>query len=101
MLVCMNRHETAGAVPPELTLGWRLKMALDAGGVSALGMANHIGVTRQTVSRWMADKGSPPHRGYLIAWADATGVPLGWLESGKWPDPSLTPARYPEQLVGV
>ena len=68
---------------PELTLGWRLKMALDSGGVTAREMADRLGVTRQTISRWMGDKGRPPHLTYLRAWAEYTDVPFGWLDSGE------------------
>lgn len=57
---------------PELTLGWRLKMAL--GNHSAGAMARELGVTRATVSRWMGDKGAPPKKAYVQQWALITGV---------------------------
>lgn len=60
---------------PALTLGWRLKMSL--GEESTQGMADHLGVSRATVSRWMSDRGAPPKRAYLLQWALATGTSLG------------------------
>src|SRR5688572_24824731 len=66
---------------PELTLGWRLKMAL--GDMPATDMADALGVSRQTVSRWMADRGAPPRRVYIRAWADLTDTDLTWLLTGE------------------
>lgn len=68
---------------PALTLGWRMKMAL--GDDSVQEMANYLGVSRATLSRWMADKGAPPKRAYLMQWALRTNVPLVWLETGETP----------------
>lgn len=68
---------------PTLTLGWRLKMAL--GEMHAQEMADLLGVNRGTVSRWMADKGAPPKRAYLLQWAMATDTDYGWLETGNAP----------------
>lgn len=88
---------------PALTLGWRLKMAL--GEMSAQTMADHLGVSRQTLSRWMADKGAPPKRAYVVQWALATGVPVEWLERGavdqSGPDGggSRDTQRYADVLV--
>lgn len=65
---------------PALTLGWRLQMALGEG--SAQDMADSLGVSRATVSRWMHDKGAPPKRAYLMQWALITGVPVEWLSAG-------------------
>lgn len=70
---------------PALTLGWRLQMAL--GEISAQEMADNLGVSRATVSRWMHDKGAPPRRAYIAQWAMATGVPVEWLEHGNAPQP--------------
>lgn len=93
---------------PEVTLGWRLKIAL--GDMSAQEMAESLGVSRQTLSRWMADRGQPPRKAYINQWALLTGVDAAWLESG-FGDPRHTPpdgprgggdpaalARYTERL---
>ena len=73
---------------PPLTLGWRLKMSLGEGSVQE--MADYLGVSRATVSRWMAGKGAPPKRAYVLQWALHTDVPVDWLESGTG-DPAPTP----------
>ena len=65
---------------PALTLGWRLKMALNE--IPAHEMAEHLEVSRQTLSRWMADRGAPPKRAYILQWALRTGVDPVWLETG-------------------
>lgn len=69
---------------PLLTLGWRMKMAL--GDDSVQEMAEYLGVSRATLSRWMADKGAPPKRAYVMQWAFRTNVPLAWLETGEIPE---------------
>ena len=65
---------------PTLTLGWRLKMSL--GDMKAEDMADQLGVSRQTLSRWMGDKGAPPKRAYLMQWALATNTSVEWLTTG-------------------
>ena len=88
---------------PTLTLGWRLKMAL--GEMKRNEMADHLGVDPGTLSRWMADKGAPPKRVYIIQWALMTGVRLDWLESGRAPEGapngggSMVNKRYPLTLA--
>lgn len=71
---------------PQLTLGWRLKMALNMANLSREQMAEALGVSPATVSRWMADKGAPPRRAFIQAWSNVTHVELHWLESGTMPD---------------
>lgn len=68
-------------IPPE-TLGWRLKRALDWGGVSAKEMATELDVSEGTVSRWSNDAGAPPRSIYLRAWANKCRVPYEWLAQG-------------------
>lgn len=77
--------DTAGTIP-DLTRGWRLRMSLEAAGMTVQEIADYLGVERATPSRWMHDKG-PVARGHLIAWAIRTGVPLQWLETGEIPSP--------------
>lgn len=74
---------------PELTLGWRLKMSL--GEVTREDIARVMDVTPSTISRWMADKGAPPRRPYLIQWALATSVSLEWLMTGHEDAPTMPP----------
>lgn len=66
----------------QVTLGWRLQMALANGGLKAQEMADHLGVSRSTVSRWMNDHGAPPRRPDLIQWAMRCGVDVEWLSTG-------------------
>lgn len=68
---------------PELTLGWRLRMAL--GEHKAEWMAQQLGVSRQTITRWMHDNGAAPARAYILQWALMTGTDQEWLEHGKTP----------------
>jgi len=58
-------------------------MKLALGDISRDEIARIMDVTPSTISRWMADKGAPPKRPYLIQWALATGVPVEWLETGE------------------
>lgn len=74
--------ETGGRIP-SLTLGRRLKLALDSSDVSAQDMAEALEVSRQTVSRWMKDRGARPRRVYVAHWALLTGVDPDWLETGR------------------
>lgn len=74
--------QTHGSVP-ELTLGWRLQMAL--GDMKVQDMADALGVSRATAGRWMHDKGAAPKRAYILQWALATGVDADWLETGRSP----------------
>lgn len=82
---------------PELTLGWRLKMALAHGGLHREEMAIHLGVDPGTLSRWMADRGAPPKRAYLQMWALATEVDPDWLEHGKGSS-AVPPPPRPEGI---
>jgi transcriptional regulator with XRE-family HTH domain len=77
---------------PVWTLGWRLKRALDHAGVSAQEMADELGVSRGTVSRYMNDR-EPIRRGYLKLWALRTGVSHDWLVSGESTPQPVQPSR--------
>lgn len=77
----MQRSEAPGAVP-EWTLGWRMLRALEHAGVKVEDIADEIGVSRATVSRWTHDKG-PVREIYLRHWALRTGVDFDWLRTGR------------------
>lgn len=68
---------------PELTLGWRLKMALEHNQVSRSEMAAELGVDPATITRWTGDRGAPPKAGFLKQWALRCGVPYAWLLTGE------------------
>ncbi|WP_417033744.1 helix-turn-helix domain-containing protein [Cutibacterium avidum] len=59
-------------------------MALAESDMTVQDMADALGVTRQTIGRWMHDT-AEPRRGYVLAWAMATGVDRTWLETGRIP----------------
>lgn len=67
---------------PALTLGWRMRMALESSGFSREGIARELGVDPKTISRWTHDVGSPPKRGIVLQWAVLTAVNPRWLEHG-------------------
>lgn len=71
-------HAQAAETVPELTLGWRLQMALHHGNLRAWDMADILQVSRQTLTRWMHDL-SVPRWLDLQAWAQVCGVSLDWL----------------------
>jgi transcriptional regulator with XRE-family HTH domain len=96
-------HQPASGSIPNLTLGWRLRMSLDYANISVQQMATQLGVSRATLSRWMADKGERPKRAYLSQWSLATGVPYEWIDTGKPPPdgggdaPRVPPGSRPTQ----
>lgn len=70
---------------PELTLGWRLRMA--AGGLTDGEMADAMNVSRKTVYRWMVGTGTPPHEAFVRHWALITGTDPEWLLTGATKNP--------------
>jgi transcriptional regulator with XRE-family HTH domain len=75
--------EIAGHIP-ELTLGWRLRMAMESSSLDQSQWAQYLGVNRNTITRWTHDK-SPVARGHLVAISLRTGVPMEWIEHGTGP----------------
>lgn len=70
---------------PELTLGWRIQMALAAGGLKQTDLMNHFELSRGTISRWCRDESVPPKRHQIMQIALMTGVDAKWLETGIAP----------------
>ena len=68
---------------PPLTLGLRLKMAMNFAGYDRVDMAAELGVDKSTISRWTNDDGAPPNRGYVLAWAVFTHCDVQWLLTGE------------------
>ena len=60
----------------------RMALALRHARLTNQDMAEYLGVTRETVSRWVNGR-STPNKGMLRLWAIRTGVPLVWLETGE------------------
>lgn len=81
-----NAPGAAGSVPV-LTQGWRLQMALRQADMSVHDMADELGVSRSSLSRWMNDRGTPPRAAFVKQWALRTGVPYTWLATGEAENP--------------
>lgn len=60
------------------TLGDRLHKSRKAADIKVGHMAAALGVSRNTVTDWEADRRRPKHHA-LIVWAQLTGAPLEWL----------------------
>ena len=69
---------------PEIVLRHRLRIAREEAGLSVQGLAERMGVARNTVGNAEAGKGTP-RKVVLNAWALATGVDIHWLETGETP----------------
>lgn len=67
---------------PELTLGWRLQMALDEGRLKHGDLVERFEVSRQTVTRWCRDIGPTPKKFILNEIAVMCGVSARWLIEG-------------------
>lgn len=80
-------HEAYEDLAP--SIGDRLRVARERRtGLDQTTFADHIGVSRGTVSHYERDKlpGGPRQRLVLNAWAAACGVTREWLETGQAPD---------------
>jgi transcriptional regulator with XRE-family HTH domain len=67
---------------PTWTLGDRLAKSLDHAGVSVADMAEHLGVSRNTVGNYTSGR-TEPRKVVVMAWALRCGVPLEWLTTGE------------------
>lgn len=74
---------TSGSVP-QWSEGDRLRKALEHAGISNQGMADYLGVNRNTVSNYIHGRGK---RGIdkrtRMLWAERCGVSYRWLETGS------------------
>lgn len=89
----MNKTTSDQSLPP-LTLGWRLRMSLEASEISQQEMAELVESHRTTLTRWMHDE-IVPKKIYLRIWAEQTGVPFEWFEE-VLPGPEA-PAAVPSK----
>lgn len=71
-------------IVPEWTQGDRLGKALKHAGIKVQDMADYLGMSRNTVGRYINDHGEADRR-TLMLWAMRTGLPLEWLETGVAP----------------
>lgn len=67
---------------PEWTMADRLRKARETTGMDAQTFAEHVGISRNTVSNYEQGRTHRISRPMLAAWSMATGVPLEWLEHG-------------------
>lgn len=56
-----------------------MRKSLEISGIGVEEMADKMGVARSTLGAWINGRRTP-RRPTLIAWAQYTEVPLGWLE---------------------
>lgn len=69
---------------PPLTLGWRLRMAIETAGLTSEELGDMLGVSGMTVRRWTKDT-NRPKKAYLLQIALYCRVPSEWLITGKIP----------------
>jgi transcriptional regulator with XRE-family HTH domain len=67
---------------PAWDLSDRLGKALRDSGIGVSAMADQLGISRETIGRWINGRGKP-RRGSIVAWAAITGVDFRWLETGE------------------
>ena len=65
-------------ITPTWTTGDRLRKARELAGISSIEMAEHLGVSRNTVTNYEHDNTRPPLMA-IRAYAAETGVPIEWL----------------------
>lgn len=88
---------------PSWDVADRMRKSMRDCGMTPQGIADFLGVHRNTVSNWINGHVAPP-RPELRLWALRTGVPLRWLQSGEEdplgasPESEATPTgRYPAE----
>jgi transcriptional regulator with XRE-family HTH domain len=75
-------------------VGLRLRDALKAANMQNVEAARVMGVSKQSISEWIAGRGYPPQYGcYLLH--KMTGITYDWLFLGDW---SALPARLADKL---
>lgn len=72
---------------PVFTIGDRLRKAREEAGLDQGDFAIATGISRGTISNYERDEGTPKLP-YLTVWAMRTGVPVKWLQTGEYPDPT-------------
>ena len=65
-----------------LTLGQRLRVAMEWANLEPIDMAGALGRGETTIRNYVAER-KPISRGNLVAWAVACGVDVTWLETGE------------------
>lgn len=80
-------------VVPEWDLADRLRKALRVSGLHVSDMAEYLGITRETVGRYINGHTENVPLQTLRLWSLRTGVPLEWITTGEAPadDPDPRP----------
>jgi transcriptional regulator with XRE-family HTH domain len=79
----MNAAKSAsGTWVPTITVNHRLNIARESAGISAERMAQMLGCTRRTITRW-EKPGTRVPRAVLLGYHVATQVDLSWMELGR------------------
>ena len=76
---------TSALVTPEWDLADRMRKALRSANVGAGEMAAFLGVSRASVSAWMAGA-TRPKRAHVLLWAARCGVSVEWMTGGEVSD---------------
>lgn len=82
-------------VPP-WDIADRLRKSLRESDIGVQEMAEHLGVSRNTISAWINGRG-PVNPECLPKWAELTGFPLEWIEHGDTTGPN--PPRPPGGVI--
>ena len=83
---------------PELTLGWRLRMAREYAGIDQRVMADYLGVSQAAIAQWERDQRRPRDLLTVVRrWSEITSVPEWWLLGLNG---STTPSRWMETAFG-
>lgn len=80
----MSMGNPVGGGIPEFDFGDRLNKALEYAGMSHQEMADYLGVSRNTIGNYIAER-NPIKDGYLRLWSMRTRVKLVWLQTGQGP----------------
>ena len=84
-------QEHAGGLIPEFTIADRLKLARELSGLDQDGLAALTDTSRSTIRNYENRRHTGKRKILVLKqWALATGVNLGWLETGAG-DPTTTP----------
>lgn len=101
-------EQTFAAAVPEVTLGWRIQMALDYADLKQTDLMEKFEISRGTASKWCRGVGTPPKKFVLNEIAVMCGVSARWLIDGENPRPDEDPdggerapsgTRTPDPLI--
>lgn len=89
----MTTQPEHGTVP-EITVGWRIRIAREGAGLDQGQLAELTGIARNTISNYESGHTSKPNKAFLRLIAAATGVNEAWLRTGEAGTPKGGPGLY-------